>query len=251
MEQLQVIERKEVLHRDFKVYGTKEDPLFLAKDVANWIEHSKVNIMLNSIDENEKLMETILTSGQRRNMWFITEDGLYELLMQSRKPVAKQFKKEVKKILKELRVTGSYEVTKDPLEIMKLSMQAIEQTNKDVSTLKNDVTYLKDEVKLDAGEYNYISKHVKRTVMEVIESFAFADSKEVKGELFKDINSGLNEVCGIKTRTQLRQKHFDRAMQYINAWVPSTATRMKVQQLTLAFAEAQEEEPTNYEDGIR
>ena len=39
-------------------------------------------------------------------MWFLTEDGLYEVLMQSRKPIAKEFKKEVKKILKQIRTTG-------------------------------------------------------------------------------------------------------------------------------------------------
>ena len=45
-------------------------------------------------------MQTIIASGQRREMWFLTEDGLYEVLMQSRKPVAKEFKKKVKNMLK-------------------------------------------------------------------------------------------------------------------------------------------------------
>ncbi len=103
---LEVIEQREVLGQDFKIYGTKEDPLFLAKDVARWIEHSRASEMLKGIDKDEKLMQTILASGQNREMWFLTEDGLYEVLMQSRKPIAKQFKKEVKKILKQIRTTG-------------------------------------------------------------------------------------------------------------------------------------------------
>ena len=37
MEELQVIYNQEVLGQDFKIYGTEENPLFLAKDVANWI----------------------------------------------------------------------------------------------------------------------------------------------------------------------------------------------------------------------
>src|SRR5574344_740988 len=106
MEQLQIINQQEVLGKDFKIYGTKDNPLFLAKDVAEWIEHSKPSMMLNSIDEEEKLKETLFTSGQNREMWFLTEDGLYEVLMQSRKPIAKQFKKEVKRILKQIRQTG-------------------------------------------------------------------------------------------------------------------------------------------------
>lgn len=106
MSKLMIFEERQVLGKDFKIYGTKENPLFLAKDVANWIEHSRASEMLKSIDEEEKLMQTIFASGQNREMWFLTEDGLYEVLMQSRKSIAKQFKKEVKKILKQIRTTG-------------------------------------------------------------------------------------------------------------------------------------------------
>ncbi|WP_050552570.1 hypothetical protein [Bacillus cereus] len=49
-------------------------------------------------DEDEKLMYTIYISGQKREMMFLTENGIYEVLMLSRKPIAKQWKKEVKKI---------------------------------------------------------------------------------------------------------------------------------------------------------
>ena len=105
---LQVIEQREVLEKDFKIYGDKENPLFLAKDVANWIDHSDTSKMIKNIDEEEKLVRTLFLSGQKREALFLTEDGLYEVLMQSRKPIAKQFKKEVKKILKQIRLTGGY-----------------------------------------------------------------------------------------------------------------------------------------------
>lgn len=108
MNELQVIKEQEVLGKDFKVYGSVDEPLFLAKDVANWIEHSDVSMMLKKIDEDEKLLQRLFVSGQNREMWFLTENGLYEVLMQSRKPIAKQFKKEVKKILKQIRQTGGY-----------------------------------------------------------------------------------------------------------------------------------------------
>lgn len=108
MSNLQVIYNQEVLGQDFKIYGTKEEPLFLAKDVANWIEHKNITHMMNTVDEDEKLTYTICNSGQGREMWFLTENGLYEVLMQSRKPIAKQFKKKVKEILKQIRKTGGY-----------------------------------------------------------------------------------------------------------------------------------------------
>lgn len=128
MEQLQVIEQQEVLGQDFKIYGDFENPLFLAKDVAEWIEHNKPSEMTNNVDEDEKLMAIISHSGQKRNMWFLTEDGLYEVLMQSRKPIAKSFKKEVKKILKEIRRTGSFGVQKQlPGSYKEALLQLVEQ----------------------------------------------------------------------------------------------------------------------------
>ena len=56
-------------------------------------------LFIQSIDEDEKLKEVILTSGQKREMWFLTENGVYEVLMQSRKPIAKEFKTSPKTIL--------------------------------------------------------------------------------------------------------------------------------------------------------
>ncbi|CAH2466015.1 Bro-N domain-containing protein [Bacillus cereus group sp. N28] len=107
--ELKVIHEQEVLGQGFKIYGTKEEPLFLAKDVAEWIEHSNARMMLQNIDEDEKqcVNNPYASTGQQQQ-WFLTEDGLYEVLMQSRKPVAKQFKKKVKEILKDIRNHGMY-----------------------------------------------------------------------------------------------------------------------------------------------
>ena len=105
--ELKIIKEQRVLNKDFKIYGTIENPLFLAKDVAEWIEHSNPSKMLNTIDEDEKTTLTISYNGNMTtNQLFLTEQGLYEVLFQSRKPIAKEFKFEVKKILKQMRLTG-------------------------------------------------------------------------------------------------------------------------------------------------
>ena len=81
----------------------------MAKNVAEWIEHSNSRMMLQAVDENEKLCvnNPYALQGQQEQ-WFLTEDGLYEVLMQSRKPIAKEFKREVKQILKTIRKHGLY-----------------------------------------------------------------------------------------------------------------------------------------------
>lgn len=105
---LQVIDERNVLEKDFKVYGTVDEPLFDAQDVAEWIEHSNHRMMLQTIDDDEKGVRNVYTLGGVQEKWFLTENGLYEVLFQSRKPIAKAFKKEVKAILKELRTTGGF-----------------------------------------------------------------------------------------------------------------------------------------------
>ncbi len=108
MENVNLIEERDVFDVTFRIYGTVEEPLFLAKDVAGWIEHTHTTNMLRHIDDDDKLNVTLVHAGQKREVVMLTEDGLYEVLMQSRKPIAKLFKKQVKAILKEIRKTGSH-----------------------------------------------------------------------------------------------------------------------------------------------
>lgn len=107
---LQIIEQREVLGKEFTIYGDLENPLFKATDIAEWIDYgvSNVSKMVKNIDDTEK----IITRTNNTSATFLTEDGLYEVLMQSRKPIAKQFKKEVKKILKTIRLNGMYATDK-------------------------------------------------------------------------------------------------------------------------------------------
>lgn len=106
--EISIVSRSNFMGQEVDVYGTAEDPLFLAKDVAKWIGHSDVSMMMRNVDEDEKVTSNVCTPGGRQNAWFLTEDGLYEVLMQSRKPIAKQFKKGVKDILKTIRRTGEF-----------------------------------------------------------------------------------------------------------------------------------------------
>lgn len=100
---------------ELNIYGTTEEPLFLAVEVAKMIDFSVGNTshMLKTIDSDEKVLINVptrrnSTSGGMHNVqkWFLTEDGLYEVLMQSRKPIARRFKRAIKDILKDLRLSG-------------------------------------------------------------------------------------------------------------------------------------------------
>ena len=163
--ELKIIDERELLGKQFKIYGDLENPLFLAKDVAEWIDYdvSNVSKMVNSVDEDEKLIARINNTSAT----FLTEDGLYEVLMLSRKPIAKQFKKEVKKILKLIRKTGIYlendtlnKIISNPKELGKILCKYGEELDKlknENENLKNKIQYVytEDEI-VKKDEINYL-----------------------------------------------------------------------------------------------
>lgn len=132
---IQVLKQTELLGHQFTVYGTAENPLFLTKEVADIIEYSASNSskLTNLVDRDEKVRNIITTPGGNQEVWLLTEDGLYEVLFQSRKPIAKEFKKGVKEILKTIRKTGGYIATKQddtPEEIMARALIVAQETIK-------------------------------------------------------------------------------------------------------------------------
>ena len=158
---MQVLTSKQVLGKTFKVYGTIENPLFLAKDVAKMIDVNNISDLMSRIDDDEKqLINTIgLTDSIQGNpnKWFLSEDGLYEVLMQSRKPIAKQFKKQVKAILKEIRTKGGYIATSEEdteetilARAVLLAQATIEKKNKQIEQMKEDIYVLEEEIETNA-----------------------------------------------------------------------------------------------------
>lgn len=108
---LEMVAETEILGKSIKFYGTIENPLFLSRDVAKWIEHTNVTMMIKTVESEEKVKVNNVYFENRtggNGTWFLTEDGLYEVCMQSRKPIAKQMKKEIKAYLKQIRLTGGY-----------------------------------------------------------------------------------------------------------------------------------------------
>lgn len=236
MNQLQVFDFE---NHNVRTVVVENEPHFIGRDIASILGYSNSrDALTRHVDEEDRGVAKLDTPGGKQNQTIINESGLYSLIFASRLESAKRFKRWVtSEVLPTIRKTGSYETPKDPMEIMRLQFEALDQTNKEVKTIKEDVTYLKDEVKLEVGEYNFLSKNINRVVMETISTFAYANTNEVRSQLYKDINSGVNQITGVKTRSQLKQKHFDTAFDFINQWTPSTATRMKVKQLTMNLNE--------------
>lgn len=99
------------------VYYSLEEPLFRATDIANMIDYSDGNSwkMLQMCEEDEKLNLPIVVAGQTRQVAFVTETGLYNILSQSRKPIARKWRRVIHNELirmrkeKEMNVSEQFE----------------------------------------------------------------------------------------------------------------------------------------------
>ena len=116
-------------------------------------------------------------------------------------------------------------------ELAMLALSANEETNERVDVIEKEVADLKDNQKIGADDYGYLSRRVHQRVAEVARGFGKI-TKEQRGKLYKDINSGIKQITGVGTRSQLREKHYPMVIEYINDWEPSTATKTVVRQMS-------------------
>lgn len=87
-----------------------DTPYFVGKDVAEILGYSNTpKAIRDHVDEEDKLTERIVLSGQRREVTIVNESGLYSLILKSKLPSAKKFKRWVtSEVLPSIRKTGSY-----------------------------------------------------------------------------------------------------------------------------------------------
>lgn len=88
------------------------DPWFIGKDVAETLGYTDTNQAIRKhVDDEDKLSRRFDGSGQGREMVIINESGLYSLILSSKLPSAKKFKRWVtSEVLPALRKTGQYQV---------------------------------------------------------------------------------------------------------------------------------------------
>jgi len=127
MDQLQ----KVFNYRDQQVRTVVKDgePWFVAKDVCNVLGITDARKSVNLLDEDERNSIPVTDSlGRNQETFIINEPGLYSLILRSRKPEAKQFKRWIThEVIPTIRKTGGY-VANDDLFIQTYLPQADEQT---------------------------------------------------------------------------------------------------------------------------
>ena len=95
-----------------RTYMIKGEPWFIGKDIATILNYTNTAKAIRAhVDNDDKLTERIVLSGQNRDVIFINESGFYSLILSSKMPNAKKFKRWVtSEVLPSLRKTGTYTV---------------------------------------------------------------------------------------------------------------------------------------------
>lgn len=93
-----------------RTLGDAISPLFVAADVAAILGYGSTKDATRILDDDEKQTVSIDTNGGKQSMTAVTESGLYAMILKSRRPEAKRFRKWVtSEVLPAIRKTGRYE----------------------------------------------------------------------------------------------------------------------------------------------
>lgn len=108
MNELQIFENKEF--GKIRTVEIDNEPYFVGKDVAEVLGYTNTRDALSKhVDNEDKLTSQIATAGQKRNIIIINESGLYSLILSSKLPTAKKFKRWVtSEVLPAIRKHGMY-----------------------------------------------------------------------------------------------------------------------------------------------
>ncbi|WP_235042976.1 Rha family transcriptional regulator [Enterococcus faecium] len=172
--------------------------------------------------------------GRKQKIYYMNRDGFTFIAMGFTGRKADEFKlkyikafNEMEKSIKERMIT----IPTTHREMAMLALAANEETNERVDAIESDLNDLKNNQLLAEPDYRTISNMVRNKIR-VICNQQHLNSK-AKAELFKDLNGGIKRITGAVARNRIKAKQFDDVIEFINNWMPSTATITIIKQMEL------------------
>lgn len=204
------------------------------RDVLKAIEKMKDGVAQNFADLFYKSEYEHLQNRQHYPMYLMNRDGFSLLVMGFTGKDALEWK------LKYIQAFNAMEKElREPkklnnMQMLELQYQVNEKTvqNADeIKEVKDEVNYLKNDARLDPGQYNHIGTLVTGRVDEIRKTRKLKLTSKQNGLLFQGLNREIKEITGVRTRSDLRQKHYDLVCDFIHTWEPSSATVQKIKEL--------------------
>ncbi len=112
-----------------RIVEINNEPYFVGKDVVDILGYQNGSRDINThVDEEDRLKYQIGTAGQLREQIIINESGLYALILSSKLPTAKKFKRWVThEVLPSIRKTGTYGIPQNYAEALQLAADQAKQ----------------------------------------------------------------------------------------------------------------------------
>lgn len=211
------------------------EPWFVAKDVADILGYQNGSRDINRhVDEDDKLTSQVATAGQMRNQTVINESGLYSLILSSKLPQAKEFKRWVtSEVLPAIRRQGGFireDLDEDAFIALFTGQKKLREQQ---ATMLEDIDYLKSEQPIHPSYAQSLLKKRKARVVAClggIDSPAYAD-KIFTQSVFRQAEIDFKDHFNISRYDLLPKKFADAALAYWMTWEPSTNTKMKIMKL--------------------
>ena len=218
-----------------------DKPWFVGKDIAEILGYvNSRDALAKHVDEDDKLTSQIATAGQMRNQTVINESGLYSLILSSKLPQAKEFKRWVtSEVLPAIRKQGGFireDLDEDAFIALFTGQKKLREQQ---ATMLEDIDYLKSEQPIHPSYAQSLLKKRKACVVAClggIDSPAYAD-KIFAQSVFRQAEIDFKDHFNISRYDLLPKKHADAALAYWMTWEPSTNTKMKIMELN-AFSQA-------------
>lgn len=219
MNDLQIFKNSEF--GEVRTAVANNEPMFCLIDICKALELSNSRIVADRLDEDERRKLDLPRQGET---WFVTESGLYAVILRSDKPNAKKFRKWVtSEVLPSIRKTGGYEIPKSTSGQIQLLAQGYTKLEEAVNSIKEDVTELKDNVPLYGCEIDEVSKHVKRKAVNVLggkDSEAYRDAS-IRSQLFSDIYAQIKREYGlVSSYKSIKRKYIADVHDFIDCYEP-------------------------------
>ena len=219
MNDLQIFNNEEF--GEVRTAVVNDEPMFCLIDICKALEIKNATDVAKRLDEDEL---TRLNLGSRAGETnFITESGLYAVILRSDKPNAKKFRKWVTgEVLPTIRKTGSYGAPKTTGGQIQLLAQGYTELEQKVNDIKDDVSELKENVPLYSCDIDEIQQHVKRRVVNILggkQSEAYRDNS-IRHKTFSDIWTQLKREYGcVSTYKSIKRKYIDDVHEFIDCYV--------------------------------
>lgn len=200
----------------------ENEPWFVGKDIAEILEYRNGSRDINRhVDEEDKRKMMLFDGKQNKETTIINESGLYSLILSSKMPSAKKFKRWVtSELLPSVRKSGSCKPL-SPQEMMRIQLGMIDDHEDRIKSLESNMV-------IDYGQQQTLRQHVNKAVLNALGGKGTEAYAYISKVVFSECNRDLQDRFKVNSRNNIPRKRYEEAIDYVDNWEPKTNTKLRI-----------------------